>query len=133
MFIPAFFTNISGKIKLDTFSFLLKGLSSDLFMLPLIIQPPKIYQDSVLFLDFENTFNTLGRSFIQKTCRHFNFGSTINNWIKIFIRALTELYFKQWLVQWLLPTRKRGKTRLPSFAIFIHSLCGNSSAGNKKK
>ena len=60
-------------------------------MLPLIIQPPKIYQDYCYFLVFsEEAFDTLKWSFIQRTLRHFNFGPTINNWIKIFYNKGTK-------------------------------------------
>ena len=38
----------------------------------------------LLFLDFEKAFDTVEWSFIQKTFRHFNFGPTIINWIKLF-------------------------------------------------
>ena len=37
----------------------------------------------LLFLDFEKAFYIVEWSFIQKTFRQFNFGSTIINWIKI--------------------------------------------------
>ena len=37
----------------------------------------------LLFLDFEMAFDTVEWSFIQKTFRHFNFGPTIINWIKV--------------------------------------------------
>ena len=38
----------------------------------------------LLFLDFEKAFDTVEWSFIRKTFRHFNFGPTIINWIKLF-------------------------------------------------
>ena len=38
----------------------------------------------LLFPDFEKVFDTVEWSFIQKTFRHFNFGPTIINWIKLF-------------------------------------------------
>ena len=38
----------------------------------------------LLSLDFEKAFDTLEWSSIQKTLRHFNFGSTITNWTALF-------------------------------------------------
>ena len=38
----------------------------------------------LLFLDFEKAFDTVEWSFIQKTLKHFNFGSSTMNWIRLF-------------------------------------------------
>ena len=38
----------------------------------------------LLFLDFEKAFDTVEWTFLQKTLKHFNFGPSIINWIKIF-------------------------------------------------
>ena len=38
----------------------------------------------LLFLDFEKVFDTVEWTFLQKTLKHFNFGPSIINWIKIF-------------------------------------------------
>ena len=42
----------------------------------------------LLFLDFEKAFDTLEWSFIHKTLRHFGFGSSFSNWIKVFYRNI---------------------------------------------
>ena len=36
----------------------------------------------LLFLDFEKAFDSLNWSFIQRTFKHFNFGSSMINWVK---------------------------------------------------
>ena len=38
----------------------------------------------LLFLDFEKAFDSLNWSFIQRTFKHFNFGSSMINWVKTF-------------------------------------------------
>ena len=38
----------------------------------------------LLFLDFEKAFDSLNWPFIQKTFKHFNFGSSMINWVKTF-------------------------------------------------
>ena len=38
----------------------------------------------LLFLDFEKAFDTVEWSFIQKTLKHFNFGPSTMNWIRLF-------------------------------------------------
>lgn len=38
----------------------------------------------LLFLDFEKAFDTVEWSFIQKTLKHFNFGPSTLNWIRLF-------------------------------------------------
>ena len=38
----------------------------------------------LLFLDFEKAFDSLNWSFIQRTFKHFNFGSPMINWVKTF-------------------------------------------------
>jgi len=38
----------------------------------------------LLFLDFEKAFDSLNWFFIQRTFKHFNFGSSIINWVKTF-------------------------------------------------
>ena len=42
----------------------------------------------LLFLDFEKAFDTLEWSFIHKTLRHFGFGSSISNGIKVFYKNI---------------------------------------------
>ena len=37
----------------------------------------------LLFLDFEKAFDTVEWSFIQKTLKHFNFGTSTMNWIRL--------------------------------------------------
>jgi len=36
----------------------------------------------LLFLDFERAFDSLSWSFIQRTFKRFNFGSSMINWVK---------------------------------------------------
>ena len=38
----------------------------------------------LLFLDFENAFDTLEWPFIRKTFEHFCFGLSLLNWLKVF-------------------------------------------------
>ena len=40
----------------------------------------------LLFLNFEKVFDTLEWSFIHKTLRHFGFGSSFSNWMKVFLQ-----------------------------------------------
>ena len=42
----------------------------------------------LLFLDFEKAFDTVEWSFIQKTLKHFNFGPSTMNWIRLFYHKL---------------------------------------------
>ena len=42
----------------------------------------------LLILDFEKAFHTLEWSFIHKTLRHFSFGPSFTNWIKVFYRNI---------------------------------------------
>ena len=37
-----------------------------------------------LFVDFEKAFDSIEWSFIQKTLRHFNFGTSLVSWVKLF-------------------------------------------------
>ena len=39
----------------------------------------------ILLVDFEKAFDSLSWSFIQKVLILFNFGVSINNWVKSFI------------------------------------------------
>ena len=44
----------------------------------------------VIFLDFEKAFDSISWSFLQKTLKHFNFGSKFQEWIKIFYNNITS-------------------------------------------
>ena len=53
----------------------------------------------LLFLDFEKAFDTVERSFLQKTLQHYNFGPSAMNWIQLKILSQhRKLHSKQWLV-----------------------------------
>ena len=40
----------------------------------------------LLFIDFEKAINTIEWSFIEKTLKYFNFGTSLVTWIKLFYR-----------------------------------------------
>ena len=39
----------------------------------------------LLFVDFEKAFDSIEWSFIEKTLRHFNFGTPLVSWVKLFL------------------------------------------------
>ena len=52
----------------------------------------------LLFLDFEKAFDSLNWSFIQRTFKHFNFGSSMINWVKTFYNNIEKLRSEQRMV-----------------------------------
>ena len=44
----------------------------------------------MVFIDFEKAFDTIERSFIEKTLKYFNFGSTLVTWIKLLYTAISS-------------------------------------------
>jgi len=51
----------------------------------------------LLFIDFEKAFDTIKWSFIEKTLKYINFGTSLVTWIKLFYRY-KQLRPKQWMV-----------------------------------
>ena len=87
--------------------------TSDLLMLPSSTQ-------LLLFLDFEKAFDTLECSSIQKTLRHFNFGSTFINWTKLFYNNIESFILNNgWSSGFLKPGRgvRQGCPLPPYFFI----------------
>ena len=48
----------------------------------------------LLFIDFEKAFDTIEWTFLQKTLEHFGFGSSLINWINLFLLWYPKLHNK---------------------------------------
>ena len=47
-------------------------------------------QGLLLFVDFEKAFDSIEWSFIEKTLRHFNFGTSLVSWVKLFYTNISS-------------------------------------------
>ena len=62
----------------------------------------------LVFLDFEKAFDTIEWPFRHKTFLHFNFGSSILRWIKLFYHDIESCIFNKGWSSKSFQARKRG-------------------------
>ena len=88
----------------------------------------------LLFLDFEEAFDTLGWSFINKTLQHFGFGPSLLNWIKLFYCSIESCILNN---GWGSNFFKLSRGVRPFVAISIYSIrrstCGSHSKKTRSK
>jgi len=81
----------------------------------------------LLFLDFEKAFDSLNWSFIERTFKHFNFGSSMINWVKTFYNNIGSCVLNNgWSSNFFKPEQGVRQGCIP-LALSFHSLCRGTS------
>ena len=76
----------------------------------------------LLFLDFEKAFDSLNWSFIQRTFKHFNVGSSMINWVKTFYNNVESCVLNnRWSFNFFKP--ERGLRQGCPLSLYFFILC----------
>jgi hypothetical protein len=78
----------------------------------------------LLLIDFEKAFDSISWSFIQKTLQFFNFGTSIQNWVKVFYTNITSSVNQGDHISDIF-CLQRGCRQGNPLSIFISHLCRN--------